>query len=162
MENSWLEDAISREEIHFIAYDEFTHLEKIVESTSSSIYKAEWENYGLTIALKTIKEAYIRKDIFEEFVRELEQKDSNKEISRSLKGLLDIAIFDNHINYHDYDEFSEITKIDEEEFGSVYKSVWNKNNRLMIVLKCLKVKEDYLNELIVQNFANKNILPYRV
>ncbi|RIB24271.1 kinase-like domain-containing protein [Gigaspora rosea] len=370
MENSWLEDAISREEIHFIAYDEFTHLEKIVESTSSSIYKAEWENYGLTIALKTIKEAYIRKDIFEEFVRELkhlqsirfhenishfygiskdpdgyyklvlqyanngnlrdylkdnfqklqwidkfriakeiakglvclhnngmmhrdlhsrnvlihggsaliadfglakletstsvspsyfhgitafmepkcfvdqtykrntksdvysygvilweissgrkpfqtfksreaiaiqifrgnrekpvegtpseyielytqcwdgvpdkrpdmktalniinqlEQKDSNKEISRSLKGLLDIAIFDNHINYHDYDEFSEITKIDEEEFGSVYKSVWNKNNRLMIVLKCLKVKEDYLNELIVQNFANKVLLSF--
>ncbi|CAG8806883.1 13371_t:CDS:1, partial [Gigaspora margarita] len=63
--------AISREEVHFIAYDEFTYLQKIVESASSSIYKAEWENYGMTIALKTIKAAYIRKDIFEEFVREV-------------------------------------------------------------------------------------------
>ncbi|KAF0501390.1 kinase-like protein [Gigaspora margarita] len=88
-------------------------------------------------------------------INQLEQKYSNKNISRSLKGLLDIAIFDNHINYHDYNEFSDITKIDEDEFGSVYKSVWNKNDGLTIVLKCLKVKEDYLNEWIVQNFANK-------
>ncbi|CAG8517590.1 10990_t:CDS:2 [Racocetra fulgida] len=67
----WLEDAISREEVHFIDYNAFTDLQQIDENTYSSIYKAEWIDYGLTVALKTIKIANIRKQIVEEFVREV-------------------------------------------------------------------------------------------
>ncbi|KAF0418301.1 kinase-like protein [Gigaspora margarita] len=67
----WLENAIFNKDINGIEYGEFNEFTKIFDGPSSLIYKAEWASRGLTVALKTIKDANLEDDQIEELVKEV-------------------------------------------------------------------------------------------
>ncbi|CAG8670889.1 41047_t:CDS:2 [Gigaspora margarita] len=51
----WLNSAVSEKLINSFDYKEFKYNEKINESRTSSIFRSEWTNCGLTVALKSLK-----------------------------------------------------------------------------------------------------------
>ncbi|KAF0444671.1 kinase-like protein [Gigaspora margarita] len=63
------------------------------------------------------------------------------------------AILDGHINYLEYNKFTNPIMIGIGGFGKVFKYEW-RENELTVALKCLKV-DTSINERIVEDFVNE-------
>ncbi|KAF0501385.1 kinase-like protein [Gigaspora margarita] len=111
-----------------------------------------------------IKDAF---SLLNQFI--LKPAEFRESIENPLKGSLKQAALDHIIKFHDYNEFNEITKIAEEPFSSIHKCEW-RNRELTIVLKCLKVNDEFLDKnnvkgfiemlQILQNFNHPNIVKF--
>ncbi|KAF0408014.1 kinase-like protein [Gigaspora margarita] len=67
-----IENAINREDIKSYDYTEFSALEKIGAGGYGVVYKSEWKNRGLTIALKKLKNIPLNEEeAIQKFVKEL-------------------------------------------------------------------------------------------
>ncbi|CAG8754611.1 7310_t:CDS:2, partial [Dentiscutata heterogama] len=66
----WLEDAIEKKLVNFFKYSGFNVCRKISDSRTSSVFESEWVNFGLTVALKSLKVENDGNDICS-FVKEL-------------------------------------------------------------------------------------------
>ncbi|RIB11725.1 kinase-like domain-containing protein [Gigaspora rosea] len=73
------------------------------------------------------------------------------DMKESLRKSLKKAASDHIINFYDYSEFSNFTKIAEGYFSLVHKCEW-KEHGLTIALKYLKVKDTNLNKNTVRGF----------
>ncbi|KAF0559895.1 kinase-like protein [Gigaspora margarita] len=56
MLREWIEKAISERSIRYFDYNEFSDFGKLGEGGFGLVYKAEWKDGGLTVALKCLKE----------------------------------------------------------------------------------------------------------
>ncbi|CAG8722671.1 7966_t:CDS:1, partial [Dentiscutata heterogama] len=45
-------NAVSDKHINYFAREDFSEIEKITEGGFSSVYKAKWQDYGLSIVIK--------------------------------------------------------------------------------------------------------------
>ncbi|RIB22469.1 kinase-like domain-containing protein [Gigaspora rosea] len=66
---------------------------------------------------------------------------------------LEKAISEGHINYIDYNKFTEPIEIGIGGFGKVFKSEW-RDSELTVALKCLKVYTS-IDEKIIKDFINE-------
>ncbi|RIB15216.1 kinase-like domain-containing protein [Gigaspora rosea] len=66
----WLKRAISDEYVNYYEYDNFTHGTRIGEGGFGTVYKYEWSNCELIVALKCLS-SKISRDINQEFVKEI-------------------------------------------------------------------------------------------
>ncbi|RIB00574.1 kinase-like domain-containing protein [Gigaspora rosea] len=123
--------------------------EKAVEGTPLQYEKLYKECWDVDPNKRPeIKDAF---NLLNQFI--LKPEEFQESIEKPLKGSLKQAALDHIIKFHDYNEFSEITKIAEEPFSSIHKCKWE-NCRLTIVLKCLKVNDEFLDKNIVKGFID--------
>ncbi|KAF0471128.1 calmodulin-dependent protein kinase [Gigaspora margarita] len=69
------------------------------------------------------------------------------------KGWLEKAISEGHINYIDYDKFTDPIEIGIGGFGKVSKYEW-RDSELTVALKSLKVDTN-IDERIIKDFINE-------
>ncbi|RIB11723.1 kinase-like domain-containing protein [Gigaspora rosea] len=108
-------------------------------------------------------------NLLNQFILKPAELEFRENIEEPLKGSLKQAALDHIIKFHNYNEFSEIRKIAEEPFSSIYKCEWRQHG-LIIVLKCLKVNDEFLNKnnvkvfiemlQILQKFNHPNIVKF--
>ncbi|KAF0536079.1 kinase-like protein [Gigaspora margarita] len=80
--------------------------------------------------------------------------DSNIQNENSVpKEWLENAIFERHINYIEYDKFTDPIEIGIGGFGKVFKCEW-KDIELTVALKCLKV-DTSIDEKTIEDFINE-------
>ncbi|RIB14913.1 kinase-like domain-containing protein [Gigaspora rosea] len=72
-------------------------------------------------------------------------------MAKILEELLEKAVFDGHINYLEYDKFTDPTKIG---IGEIFKCEWEECE-LTVVFKCLKVDTDSLDEKSIKDAINE-------
>ncbi|KAF0458584.1 kinase-like protein [Gigaspora margarita] len=66
-----------------------------------------------------------------------------------LNRLLEEAIAEQHLNFHNYNEFSGFENIDSKDLGSAYKTAW-RNRGIKVTLKCFKNNNGDLDKQIIQ------------
>ncbi|RIB29523.1 kinase-like domain-containing protein [Gigaspora rosea] len=122
----WLEDAIKRGDIKSYDYTEFSASNQIIgDGGFGVVYKSEWENRGLTIALKKLKNIPLNgEEIIKGFVKELKYlqrvyKHQNViefyGVTRDISGGLHMVLqFANNGNLREYlkSNFSKLEWID--------------------------------------------------
>ncbi|KAF0414656.1 serine/threonine protein kinase [Gigaspora margarita] len=83
-------------------------------------------------------------------------KKKNAKEETTLNRLLENAISNQCINYHDYNEFSDLENIHLKDLFTAYRASW-RNHGIKVILKCLKInKRIFLNKRIIQEFINKH------
>ncbi|RIB10107.1 kinase-like domain-containing protein [Gigaspora rosea] len=119
--------------------------EKPIEGTPSGyveFYKRCWDDEPDN--RPEIKEAL---ELFDDYI--IKPTNPHITMEEPSEGLLEKAISEGDIQFHDYDQFSDHAKIVEGTFSSIYKSKW-KSCGLEVALKCLKVNNRFLDEKIVK------------
>ncbi|RIB11722.1 kinase-like domain-containing protein [Gigaspora rosea] len=90
-------------------------------------------------------------------IDEIYHKLNSIQIDSVYHSALEKAILDQGINCYSFNEFSDLKKISIEESDTVYKSIWKTCNKT-VALKCLKVNDSDLSDMMIQEFINKKLL----
>ena len=69
--NEWIDKKIKDGDIHYFEYNEFSNLEEVGQGAFGVVYRADWKNCGVKVALKTLKIRTYNHSINDKFLKEV-------------------------------------------------------------------------------------------
>ncbi|KAF0507105.1 kinase-like protein [Gigaspora margarita] len=127
----------------------YNHIDEILEP--GSIYEMVDQDFNVDASVIRIPNCF--QNASQNQILSAKQATFSQHTTNSPTAWLEKAIFENHINYYDYNEFINLEKINEGRFGNVYKAEWSECG-IAVALKSLKanipkIVEEHIKNILV-------------